>query len=152
MAGLLQTAAAQSMETGAEAGAGARLTERDSLLVGKWVAVFSHDEQGLAHPEWFEVEYHSNGKASFNREAIYRKFNRQQVQHGNAPLSMKDFNRLFPRVTWKTVDNQIILTFRSRLGKNDLAYYYQVHGDTLTTVNEVLTGTRSKLVAVRRGE
>ena len=152
LAGCMPMAAAQSMDGGAEASAGSRLLGRDSLLVGKWVAVLSHDEQGQERAESFEVEYLPNGKTVFNRAALYRKFNRQQVQLGNAPLSLQDFNRLFPRVTWKTEDNRIILTFRSRLGKNDLTYFYQLKGDTLTTVNESLSGTRSKLVAVRRGE
>jgi hypothetical protein len=152
LVGVLQSAAAQSMDSGAEPGDSAPRSSRDPLLVGKWVAVLSQDEKGLVRSEWFEMEYLSDGKTIFNREALLRKFNHQQDKLGNAHLSLDDFDRLFPRVTWKTADNRIILTFQSRFGKNDLAYHYRLHGDTLTTVNTELSGTLSKMVAVRRGE
>lgn len=125
-------------------------TEFDSRVVGKWVAILSLDGNGQGQPERFEVEYLADGKARFDREAIYRKFNQRRVQSGYAPLTPKKFNHYFPRVTWKTTDNRIVLTFRSRLGTNELSYVYQVKGDTLTTVNETMMGTRSRLVSVRK--
>ena len=137
----------QSSDTGT--GGGSSLPARDSLLVGRWVAIRSHDEAGNFRPESFEVEYRNDGKAIFNRKALYEKFNKQRIRLGYAALSLPDFNRIFPRVTWTSRDNRIVLTFRSSLGTNDLSYHYNITGDTLTTVNESLTGTLSKLVAVR---
>lgn len=145
-------APAQYMDTGAEGGGTAVKGERDNRLFGKWVAIYSLNESGEMHPEGFEIEYLPNGKADFNRQALYMKFNQQLTRRGKPQISTAQLERYFPRVTWKTTDDRVVLTFRSRLGTNELAYRYSIHGDTLTTVNEVLSGTRSKLVAVRRGE
>lgn len=125
------------------------MSERDGRLVGKWVAIFSLSESGESHQEGFEIEYLPDGKARFNREALYRKFNQQLTRRGEPPLSTAQLERYFPRVTWKAADDRVVLTFKSRLGTNDLAYRYSIRGDTLTTINEILAGTRSKLVAVR---
>lgn len=140
---------AQSMAPAA-VGGGRETTPLDSLLVGKWVAIFSFNATGEACREEFEVEYLPNGKARFNRKNIYRKFNKQQARSGNPPLSASQLDKYFPQITWKTEHDRMILTFRSRLGTNDLAYRYQIRGDTLITVSERLSGTRSKLVAVRK--
>lgn len=144
-------ASAQYMDTGTSGG-GKAVTERDDRLVGKWVAIFSLSATGEVHREGFEIEYLPNGKAGFNRQALYVKFNQQLTRQGKAPLSTAQLERYFPRVTWKTTGDHVVLTFKSRLGTNDLAYRYSIHGDTLTTVNEALSGTQSKLVAIRRGE
>ena len=144
-------ASAQYMDTGSGGGGKATENERDERLIGKWIAVFSLNESGEKRQEGFEIEYLPNGKAGFNRTALYLKFNQQLTRQGRPPLSTAQLERYFPRVTWKTTDDRVVLTFKSRLGTNELAYRYSIHGDTLTTVNEALTGTRSKLVAVRRG-
>ena len=109
-------------------------------------------ETGEVHREGFEIEYLPNGRTGFNRQALYLKFNQQLTRQGKSPLSIAQLERYFPRVTWKTNGDRVVLTFKSQLGTNDLAYRYSINGDTLTTVNEVLSGTQSKLVAVRRGE
>lgn len=145
-------ASAQYMDTGSGGEGKALVNERDDRLIGKWVAIFSLNETGEIRPEGFEIEYLPNGKAGFNRQALYMKLNQQLTRQGKPPMSTVQLERYFPRVTWKTDEDRVVLTFKSRLGTNDLAYRYSIHGDTLTTVNETLSGTRSKLVAVRRGE
>lgn len=142
------TISAQSMESGD--GPGGSIHVRDSLLVGKWQIIESTSLEGKRNPESFEIEYRPDGKASFNKQAIYRKFNQSIIRSGGIPFAKADLDRHFPKVTWKTDQDRIILTFKSRLGTNELTYHYQINGDTLTTVNAVFAGTRRKQVAVRR--
>lgn len=139
---------AQAMDIGT-GGGGIKRVDRDSLLIGRWSAIISHDETGVTRNESFEIEYRPDGKAAFNRAALFTKFNQQRIRHGFNAVSLSEFNRYFPRITWKTENNRIVLTFKSGLGTNDISYFYQITGDTLTTVNESLILTQRKLVAVR---
>jgi len=139
---------AQAMDIGT-GGGGIKKHELDSLLFGRWSAIISHDENGIPRNESFQIEYRQDGKAVFDRTALFRKFNRQRVQHGSDAISIAAFNRYFPRITWKIDNNRIVLTFKSKLGTNDISYFYRIEGDTLTTVNESLVLTQRKLVAVR---
>lgn len=145
---LANTVTAQAMDIGT-GGGGIKKYDRDSLLIGRWSAIISHDENGVPQNESFEIEYRPDGKAAFNRAALFAKFNQQRIHQGRNAVSLTEFNRYFPRITWKTDNNRIVLTFKSRLGTNDISYYYRITGDTLTTVNESLILTQRKLVAVR---
>jgi hypothetical protein len=133
-------------------GRGGAIALHDSLLVGKWKIIESINLAGNKTGDSFEIEYRAGGKTAFNRQALYKKFNQRLVRAGSAPYATADLDRHFPRVTWKTDQDRIILTFKSRFGTNELTYRYEIRGDTLTTVNEVLAGTKSRLVAVRKGQ
>jgi len=145
----LGAAYGQSMDGADGRVRGAAVAMHDSLLVGKWKIIESFNRTGARTGESFEIEYCPDGKTAFNRKALYEKFNQRVVSSGSPPQTTRDLDRHFPRVTWKTQQDRIILTFKSRFGINELTYRYQIRGDTLTTVNELFTGTRSKLVAIR---
>jgi hypothetical protein len=100
-------------------------SNRDELLLGKWILVEVFDQNGAKVPfENYTMEFKADGWLYVSSVTL------------NSQILSSGVRNLEPKTRWETVGSQIVSRFESAMfGSVEHTLNYSISGDTLTTIN-----------------
>lgn len=105
-----------------------RESDRDTLLVGRWLVIKNIDKKGMDSGRKYEFEYRKDGEIEMDKQEIKSFFDDAARKAGTKSISQQSVNRYMPEAKWSTSGDQLVIT----IGTTEKTYTYSIKADTLT--------------------